>query len=124
MTEFIANRGSKAVDKAIQLAKKFAEAEACLNLARKSHIELLEEELTDECIEGCESKWLIAPKHLLQRHNFKEGFCNALEKGTGKYRNFHTHGPANCRKSFYCITTKSDLQGLLESRYRFIWLDR
>ena len=54
--EFIANRGSKAVDEAIQLAKEFAEAEARLNRSRKSRIELLEEELTGECIDGCEGK--------------------------------------------------------------------
>ena len=53
---FIANRESKAVDEAIQLAKEFAEAEARLNRSRKSRIELLEEELTGECIDGCEGK--------------------------------------------------------------------
>ena len=41
LAEFIANRGSKAVDEAIQLAKEFAEAEARLNRSRKTRIELL-----------------------------------------------------------------------------------
>ena len=35
LAEFIANRGSKAVDEAIQLAKEFAEAETRLNRSKK-----------------------------------------------------------------------------------------
>ena len=105
LAEFIANRGSKAVDEAIQLAKEFAEAETRLNRSKKTRIELLEEELTGECIEGCEGRWLRAAEELLQRHEIeKRSFCNAiysaLEKGRGKYRNVYIHGPANCGKSF------------------------
>ena len=36
LAEFIANRGSKAVDEAIQLAKEFAEAETRLNRSKKN----------------------------------------------------------------------------------------
>ena len=36
LAEFIANRGSKAVDEAIQLAKEFAEAETRLSRSKKS----------------------------------------------------------------------------------------
>ena len=105
LAEFIANQGSKAVDEAIRLAKEFAKAKARLNRSRKSRIELLQEELTGECIDGCEGKSLTAAKHLLQRHKIEErSFCNAiynaLEKGRGKYRNVYIHGPANCGKSF------------------------
>ena len=101
LAEFIANQGSEA----IRLAKEFAKAEARLNRSRKSRIELLQEELTGECIDGCEGKSLTAAKHLLQRHKIEErSFCNAiynaLEKGRGKYRNVYIHGPANCGKSF------------------------
>ena len=105
LAEFIANRGSKAVDEAIQLAKEFAEAETRLNRSRKSRTELLEEELNGECIDGCEGRWLKGAKQLLHRHEIeKRSFCNAiynaLEKGRGKYRNVYIHGPANCGKSF------------------------
>ena len=105
LAEFIANRGSKAVDEAIQLAKEFAEAETRLNRSKKTCIELLEEELTGDCIEGCEGRWLTAAEELLQRHEIeKRSFCNAiysaLGKGRGKYRNVYIHGPANCGKSF------------------------
>ena len=92
LAEFIANRGSKAVDEAIQLAKK-------------KRIKLLEEELSGECIKGCEGRWLTAAEEFLQRHEIeKRSFCNviysALEKGRGKFSNVYIHGPANCGKSF------------------------
>ena len=97
LADFIANRGSKALDEAIQLAKEFAEAETRLNRSKKTRIELLEEELTGEYLEGCEGRWLRAAEELLQRHEIeKRSFCNAiysaLEKGRGKYRNVYIHG--------------------------------
>ena len=105
LAEFIANRGSKAVDEVIQLIKEFAKAETHLNRFKKTSIELLEEELTGKCIEGCEGRWLTAAEELLQCHEIeKHSFCNAiysaLQKGRGKCRNVYIHGPANCRKSF------------------------
>ena len=117
LAEFIANQGSKAVDEAIRLAKELAKAKARLNQSRKSRIELLQEELTSECIDGCEGKSLTAAKHLLQRHKIEErSFCNAiynaLEKGRGRYRNVYIHGPANCGKSFIVSPLVSDLKGL------------
>ena len=51
LAEFIANRGSKAVDEAIQLAKNFAEAETSLNRFKKKHIKLLEEKLTRDGVQ-------------------------------------------------------------------------
>ena len=105
MAEFIANRGSKAVGEAIQLAKEFAEAETRLYRSRKNRIELLQGELAGECVDGCKGRWLTAAKQLLQRQEIeKRSYCNAiyntLEKGRGKYRNVNIHGPANCGKLF------------------------
>ena len=83
LAEFIAYQGSKAVDEAIQLGKEFAKAEARLNRSRQSRIELLKEELTGECIDGCE--WLTAAKQLLQRHEIEEhSFCNAISHALKK----------------------------------------
>ena len=48
LAEFIANRGNKVVDEAIQLAKEFTEAEARY-IRSKSRIEVLEDELGGEC---------------------------------------------------------------------------
>ena len=85
LAEFIANQESKVVDEAIQLAKEFAKAKACLKQSRKSRIELLKEELTGECIDGCEGKWLTAAIQLLQRHEIEEhSFCNAISNALKK----------------------------------------
>ena len=105
LAEFIANRGSKAVDEAIQSAKNFAEAETSLNRFKKKHIKLLEEKRTRECTEGCEGRWCTAVEELLQHHKIEQrSFCNAiysaLEKCRGKYRNVYINGPANCGKPF------------------------
>ena len=70
LAEFIANQGSKAVDEVIQLIK--AKAETHLNRFKKTSIELLEEELTGKCIEGCEGRWLIAAEELLQHHKIEK----------------------------------------------------
>ena len=72
LAEFIANRGSKAVDEVIQLIKEFAKAETHLNRFKKTSIELLEEELTGKCIEVCEGRWLTAAEELLQRHEIEK----------------------------------------------------
>ena len=129
LAEFIANRGSKAVDEAIQLAKEFAEAETRLNRSKKTRIELLEEELTGECIEGCEGRWLTATEELLQRHEIEKcSFCNAiysaLEKGRGKYRNVYIHGPAKCGKSFIVSPLKVIYQAFSNPATGSFCLDR
>ena len=43
LAEFIANRGQRCVDDALQLAKEFAEAEAKLARSKKTRVELLNE---------------------------------------------------------------------------------
>ena len=105
LAEFIADRGKKAVDEALQLAKEFAEAESRYKRSKKSCIELMQDEMAGECTDGCEGRWVTAAEELLQRHHIpKHIFCKALftalSKGRGKYQNVFIHGPANCGKSF------------------------
>ena len=105
LAEFIANRGNKAVDEALQLAKEFAEAESRYKRSKKSRIELLQDEMAGECTDGCEGRWVTAVEELLPCHHIpKDIFCKALftalSKGRGKYQNVFIHGPANCWKSF------------------------
>lgn len=111
LSEFIANRGSKAVDEAISLAKEFSEVEARYDRSKKTRIDILEEQMSGQCIPGCERSWLTAGAQLLERNGImKETFCtavyNALNKGRGKYRNVFIHGPANCGKSFILCPLK------------------
>lgn len=56
LAEFIANRGNKAVDEALQLAKEFAEAESRYKHSKKSRIELLQDEMAGECTDGCKGR--------------------------------------------------------------------
>ena len=95
VAQFIANRGNKAVDEAIELAKEFSQAESQSLRTKKTRIELLHEQTVSECAAGCRGRWLDAADQLLQRHAIiKDDFCSAvytaLAKGRGKYRNIFT----------------------------------
>ena len=105
LAQFIANRGNKAVDEAIELAKEFSQAESQSLRTKKTRIELLQEQTVSECAAGCRGRWLDAAEQLLQRHAIiKHDFCSAvytaLAKGRRKYRNIFNHGDTNCGKSF------------------------
>ena len=105
LAQFIANRGNKAVDEAIELAKEFSQAELQSLRTKKTRIELLQEQTASECAAGCRGRWLEAADQLLQRHAIlKEDFCTAvytaLSKGRGKYRNIFIHNDTNCGKLF------------------------
>lgn len=105
LAEFIANRGLKAVDEALGLAKEFSEAEARFARSRKTRIQLLEEYKDAECFEGCHGNWIAAAQRLLERHQISiKAFCGAvytaLKEGRGKYKNVYVYGPANTGKTF------------------------
>ena len=105
LAQFIANRSNKAVDKALELAKKFSQAESQSLRTKKTRIELLQEQTVSERAAGCRGRWLDVAEQVLQRHaTLKEDFCNAvytaLSKGRGKYRNIFICGDTNCGKLF------------------------
>lgn len=105
LAEFIANKGSKAVDEAIALAKEFGEAEAKLARSKKTREQLLEESRNGPCSVGCQGQWLQSARKLLESHGIIiSAFCKAvytaLTKGRGKYQNIYIHGPANSGKTF------------------------
>ena len=104
LAQFIANRGNKAVDKAIELAKELSQAESQSLNTKKTRIELLQEQTVSACAAVCRGRWLDAAEQLLQRHTIiKDDFCSAvyttLAKGRRKYRNIFIHGDMNCGKS-------------------------
>ena len=53
LTKFIANRGQRVVDEALQLTKEFAEAEAQLARSKKSCFELVDESYKGDCAKEC-----------------------------------------------------------------------
>ena len=105
LAQFIANRGNKAVDEAISLAREFSQAESLYLRAGKTRIQLLEEERAGECAADCDGNWQTAATQLLASQGITKGeFCSAihtaLAKGRGKYQNVFIDGPTNCGKSF------------------------
>ena len=112
LAEFIANRGSKAVDEALSVAKEFAEAEAKLARSNKTRIELLCDMEQRACSDGCGGRWLTAAVEVLESNGILvSSFCSAvyaaLKDGRGKYRNVFIHGPANSGKTFILSPLKS-----------------
>ena len=58
LAEFIANRGQKIVNEALNLAKEFDEAPQMLARMRKSCVQLLKEAYSGECVSDCNGKSL------------------------------------------------------------------
>ena len=105
LAQFIANRGSKAVDEALSVGWELEEAEKTLERNKLSRIDILYRHLGDECVAGCAGQWIEMAKEVLDRNNIRrEDFAQAvhtlLEKGRGKYRNVYLKGPCNCAKTF------------------------
>ena len=57
LAQFIANRGSAAVDEALSLAKEFSEAGEKFSRSQKSRVQILREAFESNCVAGCEGKW-------------------------------------------------------------------
>ena len=112
LAQFIANRGSKAVDEALSLAKEFSEAGEKFSRSQKSRVEILREAFESNCVAGCEGKWCLAAVKLLESHGimvstFSTALYKAVDKGRGKYQNVFIHGPANTGKTFILSPLKS-----------------
>ena len=105
LAEFIANRGTKIVQEALDLAREFDEAPKKLARIQKSRVRLLQEAYSGQCAVDCNGKWLECGLELLARHEIELScFCSAIYKalslGRGKYRNVYVYGPSNSGKSF------------------------
>ena len=103
--EFIANRGSKYVNQALQVGWEMHDAEKTLRRTKMSRMEILREAYTCQCEDRCEKVWLtlavdISKRNCLDREVFAKAVITLLEKGRGKYRNIIIKGPANCGKTF------------------------
>jgi hypothetical protein len=105
LAEFVMNRQPKVIAHVIKTTWDMLNAKANLERSKKTHIQLLDESKTGECIENCEGRWLQCAKEVLTTNGTREReFANAiytlLQKGRGKYRNVMLTGPANCGKTF------------------------
>ena len=59
LAQFIANRGSKAVEEALTVGWELEEAEKKLERSKLTRLEVLEKKLEEPCVEGCLGKWLV-----------------------------------------------------------------
>ena len=105
LAEFIANRGCKAVEEALQIGWEMEEASGKLTRTKMTRMEILQEFLKEECVVGCSKQWISIAQDILRRNSiteadFTEAVRNLLVKGRGKYRNILLKGPANCGKTF------------------------
>lgn len=111
MVQFIANRGHKAVDEALCLAKEFSEVESKLERSKKTRMDILHEAKERECVATCQGRWFKAAIEVLRNQEIMPSvFCQALydtlEKGRWKSRNVYLHGSSNCGKSFIILPLK------------------
>ena len=114
LAEFVANRGPKIVNQAIQTANELNEAQRRLERPKKT-IELLEESASSPCVEDCHGQWMSAATQILESNGisaerFSSAVYNALKRGRGKYRNVYLFGPANCGKTFLVSPLKKIFQ--------------
>lgn len=105
LAQFIANRGSKAVDEAIKVGWELKEAPSRLLRAQQTRLERLQSALESECAPNCNKTWLDLATNVLRYNNIrKTDFATAvhtsLNQGRGKYRNIIITGPCDCAKTF------------------------
>ena len=105
LSEFIASRGQRAVEDALQLAKEFMEAEAELATSKKGQLDLLEEAYKGECASECNERWLWCMTTLIENNgillnHFSSSIYIALHQGRGKYCNIYVHRTAHEGKTF------------------------
>ena len=128
LAEFIANRGAKVVNEALQLAKEFNEAPEKLSRQRKSRLDILMEAYDSACVSECKGDWLRCALDVLRRNEIPLiNFCNsvytALEQGRGKYRNIYVYGPANTGKTFLISPLKVIYQAFINpATGTFAWV--
>mgnify|MGYP002804305623 CR=1 FL=1 len=105
LAQFIANRGSKAVDEAIRVGWELNEAPKRVIRLRQSRLQRLEAAYVQSCLPDCNKKWVEMARNILVRNNVDiSEFVGAvrllLEKGRGKYRNILVTVPSSCGKTF------------------------
>lgn len=105
LAQFIANRGSKAVEEAIKVGWELEQAPSALIRSKQTRLERLEAVLKDECAPNCNKLWLQLATSILTHNNinksrFVEAVKSLLKEERGKYRNIIITGPCNCGKTF------------------------
>ena len=93
LAQFIANRGHKAVDEALTLAKEFSTAESLMGLSKKTRVQILQEAKESDCVMGCAGEWFEAAHQVLANLEITPkvscgAVYEALSKGRGNSATF------------------------------------
>ena len=91
--------------KRLSLAKELAESTETLLRQCKTRLDILREQLLQECVTGCGKDLLNCAVEVISQNGievtaFAKAIFDLLQLGRGKFRNVYIHGPANCGKSF------------------------
>ena len=66
LAQFIANRGSKAVEEALSIVWEMENAESQLARSKLSQVEIVYRELESPCVDVCQGKWLEMAEQVMQ----------------------------------------------------------
>jgi len=128
LAQFIANRGSRVVNEALSIAQELDEAEIKQARLRLTRIDILQSQLTDKCVEGCNKRWIEAALQILARNeiavtSYANALFQALDLGRGKYRNIYIW---SCKywENLHDIATESRIQRLCKPGYWGVCLGR
>ena len=69
LAQFIANRGSKVVDEAIQVGWEMKETEEKLKRKQMTRMEILQKPLEGPCSANCNGEWLEVAEDALARND-------------------------------------------------------
>lgn len=105
LTQFIVSRNPRVLDDLLKSSWEIEDSQEKLARENKTRLELMQEALEGDCVDGCDGQWLqcaqdILHKNGIQVQRFADAVMLLLEKGRGKYRNVMIVGPANCGKTF------------------------
>ena len=89
LAEFVATRGYKAVEDALEVGWEMEEAPRELERGSKTRMEILQAFAHTECVAGCYRQWLTMARDILFRNGIPESkFCEAVKslliKGRGE----------------------------------------
>ena len=129
LAQFIANRGHKAGDEALALAKEFSTAESLMGRCKKTKVQILQEAKEGECVMGCAGEWFEAAHQVLVNQEitpkvFLRSRVRGSIQGTRKIPQYLCPRKLKLWQELYSLATESHFQHIFESGHGLFRLDR
>ena len=104
LANFVLSKSSKVLSELIEKTWKMQRASEDLERKQKSRIDIVHEQLKEDCQTGCNKTWLECAKEVLQNNKlhpilFASAVHNLLMQGRSKFTNIMITGPTNCGKT-------------------------